>query len=140
MCPSLEAKAIRKYIAVEDTTEMGHMKHIQKGVKSTTTKSRCGRPSKLMQPTELTEAMEDATSTQTQEPNNKKTHLVFMLVQKAERYIESNKTGMFPRTSNRGMKCICVFYICDHNFIKGIPLKSRKKDDLFIAYKEIYAY
>ena len=65
-CPGLEAKAISKYIAVEDTAEMGHMKHIPKGVKSTTTKSRRGRPAKLMQPSERTEAMEDATSTPTQ--------------------------------------------------------------------------
>ena len=86
-----------------------------------------------MQPSELTEAMEDATSTQTQEPNNKKTHLVFMLVQKAEGYIASDQMGMFPRTSNRGMKYICVFYIYDPNFIKGIPLKSINKDELLRA-------
>ena len=91
-CPGLEAKAISKYIAVEDTAEMGHMKHIPKGVKSTTTKSRRGRPAKLMQPSELTEAIEDSTSTPTQEPSNDKIHLVFISVQKAEGYIASNQT------------------------------------------------
>ena len=38
------------------------------------------------------------------------------------------------------MKYIWVFYIHDTNFIKGIPLKSRRKEELLRAYKEIYAY
>ena len=45
-CPGLTAEAISKYIAIEDATEMGHMKQKQQGTKSTTNKSRQGRPSK----------------------------------------------------------------------------------------------
>ena len=45
-----------------------------------------------------------------------------------------------PRMSNRGMKYICMFYIHDPNYIKGIPIKSRKKEELLRVYKEVYAY
>ena len=38
------------------------------------------------------------------------------------------------------MEYICVLYIHDPNFIKGIPLKSRRKEELLRSYKEIYAY
>ena len=38
------------------------------------------------------------------------------------------------------MKYICIVYIYDPNFIKGIPLKSRKKEELLQAYKEIYSF
>ena len=63
----------------------------------------------------------------TQEPKNKKTNMVFMLVQRPEGFIASNQTGNFPRTSNRGMQYICVFYIHDTNYIKAIPIKKKKR-------------
>ena len=63
-----------------------------------------------------------------------------MPVERVDGYVASNQTGKFPRTSDRGMNYICVFYIHDPNFIKGIPLKNRRKEELFRAYKEIYAY
>ena len=66
--------------------------------------------------------------------------MVFMSVQIPEEFIASNQTGKFPRISNRGMKYICVFYIHYTNYIKGIPIKSRKKEELLRAYKEVYAY
>ena len=44
--PGLNATAIRKHIGIEDATKMGHMKQVQQGVRSTTTKSRRGRPPK----------------------------------------------------------------------------------------------
>ena len=37
-CTGFDAKAIHKFIAVEDATKMGHLKQVQKGVRSTTTK------------------------------------------------------------------------------------------------------
>ena len=84
--------------------------------------------------------MEDAIAIPKQEPKNEKTHVVYMTTAKAEGLIASDQTGMFPRTSNRGNKYICIFYVYDSNFIKGVPIKSRKKDELLKAYKEIYAY
>ena len=64
--------------------------------------------------------MEEATSVPTQYLNNKKMHLVYMSVEQVEGYVASDQTGKFPITSNRGMKYICVFYIHDSNFIKGM--------------------
>ena len=77
-------------------------------------------------------------NTPPQEPGNSKTRLVFMAVEYPEGFIASNKIGMSPKTLKEGMKYISVFYIVDSNFIKGIPLKSRKKEELLRAYKEVY--
>ena len=62
-----------------------------------------------------------------------------MSVKHAEGFISSDQTGKFPRMSNKGNQYICVFYIFDPNFIKGIPIKSRKKEGLLKAYQEVYS-
>ena len=82
----------------------------------------------------------DAISTPPQEPVNSKTRLVFMAVEAPEGFIASNQTGKLPNTSKEGMKYICVFYIFEPNFIKGIPLKSRRKEELIRAYKKVYSW
>ena len=38
------------------------------------------------------------------------------------------------------MKYICVFYIHDPNYIKGIPIKIGKEEELLRAYKEVHVY
>ena len=48
-CPSFMTAAIRKYIGVEVATECGHMKQIQQDTRSTTMKSKRGRPKKPQQ-------------------------------------------------------------------------------------------
>ena len=116
---------------------MGHMKQIQQGVRSTTKKSNRDRPTKVA--AERKAVMEDAISIPKQEPKNEKTHIVYMTTVKAEGLIASDQTGMFPRTSNRGNKYICIFYVYDSNFIKGVRIKSRKKGELLKAYKDMYA-
>ena len=63
-----------------------------------------------------------------------------MEVEDPEGFIAINQTGKSPKTLKEGMKYICVFYIFDPNFIKGIPLKSRKKEELLRAYKEVYSW
>ena len=63
-----------------------------------------------------------------------------MSVKHAEGFISSDQTGKFPQISNKGNQYICVFYIYDPNFIKGIPIKSRKKEELLKAYQEVYAW
>ena len=96
-CPGMDAQAISKFIGVEDATEMGHMKQIQQGTKSTTMKSRRGRPAKLIQQADRTEAMHDAISVPTKEPNNKKTNLVFISVYRPQGFIASDQTGKFSQ-------------------------------------------
>ena len=63
-----------------------------------------------------------------------------MSVKRVEGYADSDQTGKFPRMSNKGMQYICVFYIYDPNYIKGIALKSRKKEELLRAYQEVYSF
>ena len=123
-CPGLTQDAINKFIDVEEATEMGHMRAAPAGVRSTTSVSKRGRSRKEIHSQERKEASNDATDTPTQEPGNVKTRLVFMTVKLADGFIASDQTGAYPRTSNRGNKYICVFYIYDANHIKGIALKS----------------
>ena len=103
-CPGLTAAEISKYVAVEDATEMGHLKQKQQGTKSTTNNSRRGRPSRQTQQSDTASAISNEISVPTQDPDNNKTHLVFMSVKIVEGYVASNQTGNFPRTSNRGMQ------------------------------------
>ena len=84
--------------------------------------------------------MEYAMDIPVQEPNNKKTHNVYMAVELADGFIASNQTGAFPRTSNKGNKYIAVFYVHNPNFIKGIPIKSRHKEELLKAYQIVYKW
>ena len=138
--PGLTATAIRKYIGIEVATELGHMKQIQQGTRSTTTKSRRGRPTNKAREQEILEAARDAEATPVQEPNNEKTHIVFMPTIAQEGMIASDQTGAFPQISNRGNRYTCVFYVYDSNHIRGVPIKSRKKEELIRAYKEVYKY
>ena len=71
---------------------------------------------------------------------NKKTHSGFMTTVLGDDWIANDQTGVFPRTSNRGNKYICVFYIFDPNFIKGVPIKSRHKEELLRAYQVVYKW
>ena len=139
-CPGLTAAAISKYLSVEDVTEMGHMKQKQQGTQSTTNNSRRGRSSKQTQQSDTATSIADAISLPTEDQDNNKTHLVFMSVKRVEGYIATNQTGRFPRTSNKGMQYICVFYIYDPDNIKGVALKSRRKEDILRAYQEVYTF
>ena len=109
---------IRKYIEIKDASEAGNLRKMPAGARSTTTKSKCGRPStaKETHALERHDAMVDAMTVPEQGPSNKKTNLVFMMVMLADGMIASDQTGPFPRVSNRGHKYIFVFYVYDTNF------------------------
>ena len=89
---------------------------------------------------EQQEASVEAMVKPEQEPGNKKTHLVFMTAKLADDFIASGQTGAYPRTSTRGCKYICVFYIFDANCIKGIQVNSRHSSELSRAYQTIYKW
>ena len=116
------------------------MKQKHQGTQSTTNMSRRGRPSQHTQQSDTAAAIADAISLPTQEKDNNRTQLVFMSVKRVEGYVASDQTGKFPRMSNKGMQYICVFYIYDPNYIKGIALKSRTKEELLRAYQEVYSF
>ncbi len=75
-----------------------------------------------------------------QEPFNARTHIVFMTIIEIPGKVFSNQLGRFPIMSNRGNKCVVIFYIYDANFVKSVPIKSRTKEELLQAYKLVYAY
>ena len=137
-CPGLTAEAINKFIKTETATEMGHMRQQPAGTRSTTKQSKRGRPA--MDALESNAAADDSLAVPEQEPGNAKTRSVFMTTQLADGWIASDQTGPFPRVSNRGNKYICVFYIYDANFIKGVPIKSRHRSELQRAYEQVYKW
>ena len=61
-----------------------------------------------------------------------------MTLKLADRWIASDQTGALPRVSTRGNKYMCVFYIYDATYIKGIAIKSRHRIDLLSAYQKVY--
>merc|ERR1711966_268828 len=71
---------------------------------------------------------------------DKKTNIVFMTVKLADGWIASDQTGAFPRVSNRGHKYVSVFYVYDANFVKGVPVKSRHRQELLRAYEDVYKW
>ena len=71
-CLGMDAQAIRKFIGVEESTNMGHMKQIQQGTKSTTMKSRRRLQAKMTQQSDRTESMHYAISVLTQEQKKRK--------------------------------------------------------------------
>ena len=104
----MDAQGISKFIGVEEANDMGNMKHTQQGIKSTTIKSRRGRPAKITQQSDRTKAMQNAISVPTQESKNKKTNMVFMLVQRPEGFIASDQTGNFSGCQTEA----CSTYVC----------------------------
>ena len=82
---------------------MEHMKQLQKGVRLTSTKSWRGWLFNLTQQLAQAAATGYDMATPKQEPDNQKTHSIYVIVEKAEGFIVSKQTGMSPRSSNRGM-------------------------------------
>ena len=63
-----------------------------------------------------------------------------MTAKPANGFICSDHTGAYPRTSNKGNKYICVFYVYDANRILGVPIKSRHPSKLLKAYQQVYKW
>ena len=112
--PGPTQERIRKYIKIEDATEAGHLRKTPAGARSTTTKSKRGRPptAKETHALERHDAMLDAMTVPEQGPSNKKTNIVFMTVMLADEMIASDQIEPFPRVSNRGHKYIFICILC----------------------------
>ena len=112
------------------------MRKTPAGTRSTTTQSKRRRSStaKDTHAEEKQAAMVDAMTVPKQKQSNKKTNLVYMTVSLADGWIASDQTGTFPRVSNRGHKYISVFCVYGANFVKGVPVKSRHRQELPRAY------
>ena len=73
-------------------------------------------------------------------PGNEGTHELYMMLEEVDGKLFSDQTGPFSRTSNRGRKCVVVFYVFDKNVIKLVTIKNRTQGELMRAYKEVYDY
>ena len=49
-------------------------------------------------------------------------------------------TGRYPITSASGMQCVIIFIDCNSNYIRIVPVKSRKSEHLVEAYKGTYKW
>ena len=63
-----------------------------------------------------------------------------MTVKLADSFIASDQTEAFPRVSNRGNKYICVFYVYDANYTKGLAIKSGYISELLGAFTKVYTW
>ena len=114
---------------------MGHLRKVPARKDSTSSSYNCGRKQNTL---ERNKASIDATTLPTQEPGNIKTKHVFMTVRLADGFIVSNQTGAYPWTPSKGNKYVCIFYVYNPNFIKGIAIKSRHSSELLKAYTTVY--
>ena len=75
------------------------MRAFPKGVRSTTSVSKRGRPKKSQLDIKRDAAANEAAALPVQVQGNKKTHLVFMTTVLADDWIASDQIDAFPRTS-----------------------------------------
>ena len=71
--------------------------------------------------------------------NNNKNNEVYIALKEVSVKIDSNQTGKFPTTSNRGMKYVMIFYVYDVNYILGAPIKNRSEVEFLRVYKKVYS-
>ena len=86
----LAPERVNTHIGVEYATEAGHMRALPKGVRSTTSTSKRGRPKNNQLDTERDAAADEAAALPVQFQGNKKTHLVFMTTVLVDDWIASN--------------------------------------------------
>ena len=79
-------------------------------------------------------------STQPSRTQKSKTHDVTVHIIDLNGILGMDMTGRYPITSKRGHKYILTLIDCDSNYIKLIPLKSRKSETMVRAYQEAYEW
>jgi hypothetical protein len=122
--PGLTSKRVRRFIKVVEETEMGHMDQRRTGIRST--RATTNEP--------------DSMDPVPQTPMNDRCHHVYMSITEMNGKVNSDQTGRFPITSNRGNCYVVIFYAADGNYIKSYPIKSRHRSQLLKAYEEVYSF
>jgi hypothetical protein len=103
--PGLTEAAINKHLKLTPATAMGHMNQRRQNIRSTP-----------KAPTEKQQPPDTDLGT--------KTHLVYaVVVDQGQLY--TGLTGKFPVRSSKGNSYVMLCYICDCNYIKVVPMKSR---------------
>ena len=125
--PALTSTLVRKYLPKSVATTKGHMKRVQKNLRTT-------NPSH--QATEE-HIMTASSSTRTYARTNLVTFHTFDPKHQPGA-VATDQTGRFPVRSSKGNQYIMVAYVRDANAILAIPIKNRSETTLVAAYSTLY--
>ena len=130
--PGLTALRVRKYLPKSEHTTMGHMHLLRKGLRPTSKGDPFEPP--IDPPTE------DSTEPPLpppRQPLDRTRNLGFFCVPFTElkNLICADLPGRFPITSERGHKYVYLMYDFDSNYIQGLPIKSRKTENIIEAFE-----
>jgi hypothetical protein len=132
--PGLTAARVRCHIDVNVASKRGHMDQVRQGQRST---KLAATAIPIVLPPNRADSNMDP---QPQQPSNKRTHHVFLMVHGVTGSIASNQMGRIPVSSTRGNAYVALFYIFDPNYIKSVPIRNRSKEELLRAYTKVYAW
>ena len=115
--PGLTTTNVTQHIQFKDATMKGHLDHVRKNLRSTTT-----------------------TNTECKEIEAEhKTHFAFAAVKEIGK-IYTDQTGAFPVLSSRGHRYIFILYHYDTNAILTEPLKNRTANEIHRAHANLVQY
>ena len=119
--PNLTSKAVRRYIKPSIPSIKGHLDQERQNKKSTKT----------------TDNNDALLSNAKQE---ERSHNVFIKDIEITGKIFTDQTGRFPVPSIEGYKYVMILYDYDSNSVRGVPMKSRSKEEMVRAYQDHHAY
>ena len=123
--PGLTPSRVRQYLPKSTETAMGHLKLVRQGTRSTQQQEPTAGP--------------EARPTSQHLGRRRNIGTCSIPLKDLKNMIGTDQTGRFPITSDRGHKYIFVLYDVDTEYIRGIPIKSRKTGELIRAFQEGYA-
>ena len=119
--PMLTATAVAKHFPESDETQMGHMRNIKQGIRSTKEKIK-PTTLKLSDGTDVTMPL-------------KKHHDIYMTIDNLRETICTDQTGAFPVRSRSGNRYILVLCDIDSNAIFSEPMRNRTTGEMIRAYQ-----
>ena len=119
--PMLTATAAAKHFPESDETQMGHMRNIKQGIRSTKEKIK-PTTLKLSDGTDVTMPL-------------KKHHDIYMTIDNLRETICTDQTGAFPVRSRSGNRYILVLCDIDSNAIFSEPMRNRTTGEMIRAYQ-----
>ena len=133
--PGLYPGRVMKYLPKSTETFFGHLRLVKQGIPSTTSKG---------DPTDEPEEQDDIQPMRTSKALGRRRNVMVNSIpiidiaeqRKLTGIIGTDQTGRFPTESARGHKYIFILCDQDTNLIHGVPIKSRKTDELIRAFKE----
>ena len=119
--PMLTTTAVIKHFPESDETQMGHMRNIKQGIRSTKEKRK---------PT----TFDLDNGTQVTLPC-KKHHSIYITIENMKETICTDQTGAFPIRSRRSNKYILILCEIDSNAIYSQPMQNRTTGEIIRSYQ-----